>query len=39
MKFIGGRLRRQEKEKQGNLWDWIKGKMERHTFFTLVSIG
>lgn len=30
MKSVGGRLRRQEKVKCGNLWDWIKSKMERY---------
>ena len=27
--FIGGRLGRREKAKQGNLWDWIKSKVKR----------
>lgn len=26
MKFIGDRLGKWEKVKQGNLWDWIKDK-------------
>ena len=32
MKFIGGRLRGWEKA-NGNLWDWIKSKVERHIVF------
>ena len=31
MKFIGDRLRRWEKAKWGNLWDWIKSKIKRET--------
>ena len=27
---IGGRLGRREKTRRGNLWDWIKSKVERH---------
>ena len=27
MKYTGDRLERQEKAKQGNVWDWIKSKM------------
>ena len=27
MKYIGDRLERREKAKQGNPWDWIKSKM------------
>ena len=33
MKSIGDRLGRQEKEKWGNLWDWIKSKMIDMYFF------
>ena len=32
-------LKRQEKAKWGNLWDWIKSKMEKHISFTLVGTG
>ena len=33
MKSIGDRLGRQEKPKQGNLWDWIESKMTDTYFF------
>lgn len=40
MKSIGGRLRGQEKAKQGDLWDWIKSKMgETQSSFTLEGAG
>ena len=29
MKYMGDRLVRQEKAKQGNIWDWILRKMKR----------
>lgn len=33
MKFIDSRLREWEKAKWGNLWDWIKSKLERQMRF------
>ena len=39
MKSTGGRLRQQEKAKQGDLWDWVKNKMEKHASFTLTGTG
>lgn len=30
MESIGSRLRKQEKVSRGNLFDWIKSKMERY---------
>lgn len=36
MKSIDGRLSRQEKAKQGDLWDWVRSKMgEIQSSFTL----
>lgn len=32
-KSTGGRLRGQEKAKQGNLRGWVKSKTERHFFY------
>ena len=32
MKFTGNRLGRPEKAKQGNFWDEIKSKTNRHIF-------
>ena len=35
MKYIGDRLGRWEKAKQGNLWYWIKSKMIDTYFFNV----
>lgn len=32
MQSTGGRLRGQGKTKQGNLWEWIQSKTERHIY-------
>ena len=39
MKLSGGRLKRQEKAKGGNLWDCIKGKCRNTYFFHIGGSG
>lgn len=38
-KSIGGRLRRPEKAKSGNLWDWVKSKQRDRRCFHMGRYG